>query len=400
MSSVVIAGDTSGSVTLQAPATAGSVVVTLPAVSGTLSVTGSSPSFTNLTTTGVITAGGGLISNGSLYVTSAAAPTGASGPALFGGYSVGGTAAFIQGYNSTTSAFTDMIVAGSTVRFNSGASSTEAMRIDSTGNVAIGMSTTTGAKFRTLLSGTAVSGNTTGLAIGADNIFMLSSNNWATTNSTVFLTGGGTSTTAGQISSAIGFSRQNDADWGTQLRFYVHPADTVALTTLNEAMRIDASGNIQMGAASAAPNTVGTFRINLTTNSGTTKWGVGPYSNDGTAFYVTNTSGTGVYLPNGNTSWVANSDERLKDVIEPITDAVNKVSTLRAVIGKYKTDEEGVRRSFLMAQDVQAVLPEAVHVNTDNEKTLGLSYTEVVPLLVAAIKELKAEVDALKAGAK
>ena len=37
MSSIVIAGDTSGSVTLQAPATAGTTVLTLPSTSGTLS---------------------------------------------------------------------------------------------------------------------------------------------------------------------------------------------------------------------------------------------------------------------------------------------------------------------------------------------------------------------------
>ena len=45
MSSVVIAGDTSGSVTLQAPAVAGSTVITLPATSGTLSTSGG---FSNL----------------------------------------------------------------------------------------------------------------------------------------------------------------------------------------------------------------------------------------------------------------------------------------------------------------------------------------------------------------
>ena len=38
MSSIVIAGDTSGSVTLQAPATAGTTVLTLPATSGTLAI--------------------------------------------------------------------------------------------------------------------------------------------------------------------------------------------------------------------------------------------------------------------------------------------------------------------------------------------------------------------------
>jgi hypothetical protein len=42
MSSVVIAGDTSGTITLQAPAVSGSTVLTLPAVAGTVVVTGSS----------------------------------------------------------------------------------------------------------------------------------------------------------------------------------------------------------------------------------------------------------------------------------------------------------------------------------------------------------------------
>ena len=40
MSSIVVAGDTSGSVTLQAPAVSGSTVLTLPAVSGTVMVNG------------------------------------------------------------------------------------------------------------------------------------------------------------------------------------------------------------------------------------------------------------------------------------------------------------------------------------------------------------------------
>jgi hypothetical protein len=40
MSSIVIAGDTSGSVTLQAPAVAGSTVLNLPATSGTIQTSG------------------------------------------------------------------------------------------------------------------------------------------------------------------------------------------------------------------------------------------------------------------------------------------------------------------------------------------------------------------------
>jgi hypothetical protein len=104
----------------------------------------------------------------------------------------------------------------------------------------------------------------------------------------------------------------------------------------------------------------------------------------------------GVYLASGGTSWTSASDERGKDIIEPILNAVQKVSTLRAVIGKYKTDAEGTRRSFLIAQDVQAVLPEAVNVGTDDQQTLGVAYTDTIPLLVAAIKELTARVAQLE----
>ena len=118
------------------------------------------------------------------------------------------------------------------------------------------------------------------------------------------------------------------------------------------------------------------------------------YYDTGTSRYYVQNSGGGVYLSTAATSWTSVSDERKKDIIEPITDAANKVSTLRAVIGKYKTDAEGTRRSFLIAQDVQAVLPEAVDANNSDE--LGVQYTDVIPLLVAAIKELKAEIDTLK----
>ena len=132
-------------------------------------------------------------------------------------------------------------------------------------------------------------------------------------------------------------------------------------------------------------------------NDGTTtgkQWHIG--ANSGNYFVVYNQNATGVYMTDGGTSWTANSDERTKDIIEPIENATEKVSSLRAVIGKYKNDEEGTRRSFLIAQDVQAVLPEAVNVQQDEQGTLGLQYTDVIPLLVAAIKELKAEVDILK----
>jgi hypothetical protein len=129
----------------------------------------------------------------------------------------------------------------------------------------------------------------------------------------------------------------------------------------------------------------------------------------GVLYCVSNSAG--VKLTNNATSWVSASDERLKDIIEPIENAVEKVSTLRTVIGKYKIDEEGKRRAFLIAQDVEKVYPEAVVIATVQEEVdqenpfkqlerkeyLHLSYSDMVPLLTAAIKELTERIATLEA---
>jgi hypothetical protein len=105
----------------------------------------------------------------------------------------------------------------------------------------------------------------------------------------------------------------------------------------------------------------------------------------------------GVYLTNGATSWTANSDERLKNINSNIENAVDKLSTLRTVKYSWKSDELNREYLGLIAQDVQKVLPEVVDVENNEEKTLGVRYTELVPVLVKAIQELKAEIDELKA---
>ena len=154
-------------------------------------------------------------------------------------------------------------------------------------------------------------------------------------------------------------------------------------------------GNLVLNASSATD--YGALIVGK--SNGTTVWNVGSYSGivSGTSTFLTcRNTGGGVYLNGASaTSWTAVSDETRKVIIEPITGGLDKVSTLRAVIGRLKTDDESVRRPYLIAQDVQAVLPEAVSEAEDEEgAVLGLSYTEVIPLLVASIKELKTIVDA------
>lgn len=124
-----------------------------------------------------------------------------------------------------------------------------------------------------------------------------------------------------------------------------------------------------------------------TTNNGIT-WSAGTYLRGaaGTSINATVDGVNGCQLLNGATGWTATSDERLKTPLTSFVDALSMVAALRAGKGRYLTDAETVSRSFLSAQSVQAVLPEAVGV-VDEDGHLGLRYDEVIPLLVAALQE-------------
>lgn len=165
-----------------------------------------------------------------------------------------------------------------------------------------------------------------------------------------------------------------------------------------ERFKINTTGNAFFG------NTIGSGKVNIQNASEgqlhlfydtTYSWRQGPTSTGSYVIYR-NLDSQGVYLAWGGTSWSANSDERLKTDLKPIENAINKVSSLRTVTGRYKTDSEDTSRVFLIAQDVQAVLPEAVNVQDNEQKTLGLQYTDVIPLLTAAIQEQQAIIKDLK----
>jgi hypothetical protein len=98
------------------------------------------------------------------------------------------------------------------------------------------------------------------------------------------------------------------------------------------------------------------------------------------------------------------SDERLKTNFEPIENAVDKVLQLRGFTYNFNEIGEGLgfdttlRHAGVSAQEVQAVLPEAVCPAPANDEYLTVKYDKLVPLLIEAIKELKEEIKELKGG--
>ncbi len=95
------------------------------------------------------------------------------------------------------------------------------------------------------------------------------------------------------------------------------------------------------------------------------------------------------------------SDEKLKENIQPIEDALNKVNQLKGCTFTYTPD--GKESAGLIAQDVEKVLPSAVSESElplkqdDGKEYKVLQYNQTIGLLVEAIKELTDKVEKLEA---
>jgi uncharacterized protein (UPF0218 family) len=92
------------------------------------------------------------------------------------------------------------------------------------------------------------------------------------------------------------------------------------------------------------------------------------------------------------------SDKRLKENIKPIESALDKVMKLQGVTFDWKQKEDvilDIKEDIgFIAQDVQKVVPELIRENSNG--LLSMRHQGMAPILLEAIKELKAEIDLLK----
>jgi hypothetical protein len=93
------------------------------------------------------------------------------------------------------------------------------------------------------------------------------------------------------------------------------------------------------------------------------------------------------------TDFILSSDMRLKTNITPITSALTKVNTITGYTFEFIKDS-GKRRSGVLAQEIQDILPEAVY--TDADGYLSVSYDAIIPLLIQAIKEQQKKIEELE----
>ena len=91
-----------------------------------------------------------------------------------------------------------------------------------------------------------------------------------------------------------------------------------------------------------------------------------------------------------STDVTVSSDERLKEDVKTIDNALDKVDQLRGV--EFTRIEGGERQIGVIAQEVEKVIPEVVKDGAFK----SVSYGNLVGLLIEAIKELKAEIKEIK----
>jgi hypothetical protein len=417
MASVVIAGNTSGTVTLSAPDIAGSTTLTLPTTSGTIVTTAggstvpfalgsaASPSitFTGDTNTGIFSPGadtiafseGGVesmridsVGNVGIGVTSVSSNISGSARVLgicdptnsnLASLRLGSGNSFASG--NKMEAFS---AAGSCGLFGQdnfpmvfSTNSSERMRITSTGNVGIG----TSSPQRIL---------TVGAGTGASVMSIFASTS---------------------LSSAIHFTDTNTATDFQGFVTYGHDVDALRFGTAEtERMRITSGGNLAVGATSisnaaaraAIVNAGGGSIVMQIQRSGENPSYIGSDNSD--IFSVWDSTPTKRFAvtsagscQNTTGSYGTISDAKLKENIVDATPKLDKVMQLQVKNFNFKT-EPNLKQIGFIAQELQQVFPSLIEETPDQDEngeatgevTLGVKTTVLVPILVKAIQEQQA----------
>ena len=290
-----------------------------------------------------------------------------------------------------------------------GGSAAEKLTIDSTGRVGIG--TTSPAEAFTLGSGNAqiTSGQ---LTVGV------------TSSSGLQFINDGTLGTLNSIPLILRTASTERARIDTSGRLLVGTSTSLASTALVQAYKSSGTLDSLINSASIGNaesvkfvtnaggriSELGVYKHSGITNSCSYLYfeqqnGVGQYfwTDDSGNFRISGTS-TNIGTTGGTVVGTQTSDERLKNILGPVEYGLDTIKQIEPIRYSLKTQPDIEQLGFI-AQQVQPLVPQSVfdtkeHIEGEPEDAptkFGMEYVALIPVLVNAIKELSAEVDALKA---
>jgi len=279
---------------------------------------------------------------------------------------------------------------------------TEAMRIRSDGN--IGISTIGSSNYKLMVNSTTPNqevvciqtlNTNTGTGLAGEGPLMLQNTNNTNNNMAAI----SNFDANGYINSQLNFINTDHAGGGAM----AFTTRTNGGASYGERMRITQNGTVLVGASSLGGIEA---RLSVQSDSSSSYY---PFCINNTAAGTTsyviqdfyrNSSRTGTITQTGGTSYNTTSDYRLKEDIQPITGALDRVALLKPVTFKWKEDDS-VGEGFI-AHELQEVCPLAVHGEKDaldkngNIDPQGVDTSHLVGLLTAAIQEQQAIIEDLK----
>jgi hypothetical protein len=232
---------------------------------------------------------------------------------------------------------------------------TERMRIDASGNLAIGT---------TIAGGSASNRQITSVGSAASQLT---------------LTGGGSFSTHVGTNGTVGYLEVTGAN---NLTLYTNSVERARLTS---------DGNLLVGTTSAlsvAPKLAVESTNFVVGISGTNPTGelVRFYGNSRTV------AGTISHL-GSSVSYNTTSDQRLKENITDANDAGDKIDAIK--VRQYDWKANGSHQDYgMVAQELMTVAPEAVYQPEDPKEMMGIDYSKLVPMLLKEIQSLRSRLDA------
>jgi hypothetical protein len=290
-----------------------------------------------------------------------------------------------------------------------GTNDTTRMVIDPSGNVGIGTTNLgnndqVGSARPLLVSGsdssTTIAGSTAAIVIGNSN---------TTTSNTsqlsfAAITGASTTYYSSAAINCIFGARTNGQYPTGQLVFSTSTSLNSAPT---EKMRLDNNGNLLVGTTTGTNTPSQGVTINTNSTIGSIGIGHANGTANGNSYLQFCYNGTSIGVvfqaTTSSVTYQTTSDYRLKENVSPLSNGLQTVMSLKPV--SYTWKRGGEEDDGFLAHELQQFVPHAVmgekdEINEDGSiKPQGVDYGKIVVHLVAAIQELKAEIDALK-GAK
>jgi len=277
-----------------------------------------------------------------------------------------------------------------------GASSpTERMRIDSSGRLLVGTSSSTADAIAVFLGRTGAPGGT-----GGEIKLAHPTTNVPASGTLGRIQFGNTSDDRGAEIAATANQTWTSTAKGSYLTFSTTANNASSPT---ERMRIGNSGIVDIGSGGVGGNlramVVSGSAMQLSnTNTATTNLPFIEFGRSATGPSLYTAEGDIRTDGSGNLAFNNASDITLKENIRDLPDCLASVTQLRPVLFDWKEEHKPCCTDIkgFIAQEFEQILPKSVNTDENGIKSIS-PVTELLPLLVGAIKELSAQVNELQA---